>query len=379
MQTRSAHRSVPEVRLRAGDPSDLDALVSLEERVFAGDRVSRRGFRRFLNSPRAALIVAVEDGVVAGYALVLFRAGSVVARLYSLAVAPEFARRGIGTALLKATEEAAIARERFILRLEVHEKNDKAIARYRKAGYALFGRHFDYYTDRADALRFEKRLTPQLRSLKHPPPYFHQTTEFTCGPACVMMALAWANPRLRPSPALEFKLWRESTTIFLSSGHGGCDPYGLAVTLRRHGVVPEIHVSGPGPYFLDTVGSDDKRRVMRLTQQEFRREATELGIPAHLTTISESALIAAFNAGATAIVLLCGYHMLRRGVPHWVFAFGHEGRYVLVHDPAARGNDRSTGTAAETYAIPWTAFMKMTRFGRDDLSATILIRKGSHQ
>jgi hypothetical protein len=119
--------------------------------------------------------------------------------------------------------------------------------------------------------------------------------------------------------------------------------------------------------------------VMRLTQQEFRREAAELGIPAHLTAISESALIAAFNAGAAAIVLVCGYHMLRRGVPHWVFAFGHEGRYVLVHDPAARGNDRSTRTAAETYAIPWTAFMKMTRFGRDDLSATILIRKGSHQ
>jgi len=89
--------------LRAGDLSDLDALVSLEERVFAGDRVSRRGFRRFLTSPRAALVVAAEDGVLAGYALVLFRAGSIVARLYSLAVAPEFARRGIGTALLKAT------------------------------------------------------------------------------------------------------------------------------------------------------------------------------------------------------------------------------------------------------------------------------------
>jgi len=233
--------------LRAGDLSDLDALESLEERVFAGDRVSRRGFRRFLTSPRAALIVAAEDGVLAGYALVLFRQGSVVARLYSLAVAPEFARRGIGTALLKATEAAAIARERFVLRLEVHEKNDKAIARYRKAGYELFGRHFDYYTDRADALRFEKRLTPPLRSLKHAPPYFHQTTEFTCGPACVMMALAWANPRLRPSPALEFKLWRESTTIFLSSGHGGCDPYGLAVTLCRQGVVPENHESGAGP------------------------------------------------------------------------------------------------------------------------------------
>ena len=40
----------------------------------------------------------------------------------------------------------------------------------------------------SDALRFEKRLVPNLRALAVAPPYFHQTTEFTCGPACIMMA-----------------------------------------------------------------------------------------------------------------------------------------------------------------------------------------------
>ena len=39
-----------------------------------------------------------------------------------------------------------------------------------------------------DALRFEKRLVPNLRALAVVPPYFHQTTQFTCGPACIMMA-----------------------------------------------------------------------------------------------------------------------------------------------------------------------------------------------
>jgi len=379
MQPKRAHRSIPEISLRPGVLSDLDALLSLEQRAFAGDRVSRRGFRRFLTSPRAALVVAVEDSLLVGYSLVLFRQESAIARLYSIAVAPEFSRRGIGTALLAAAEEAAIARERFVLRLEVHERNDRAIARYRKAGYALFGRHFNYYADRGHALRFEKRLTPRLRALERPPPYFHQTTEFTCGPACVMMALASANRKLRPSPALEFKLWREATTIFLSAGHGGCEPFGLAVTLRRHGLVPEIFASAPGPYFLETVQSEDKRRVMRLTQQEFRREADELGIKTHLTPASESVLMAAFDSGATAIVLVSGYHKVRRGVPHWVFAFGHEDRFVLVHDPAARRDDRGAPIAPETYAAPWPAFMQMTRFGRDDLSATILIRKGPPQ
>jgi ribosomal protein S18 acetylase RimI-like enzyme len=379
MQRALAHSVDPQLDLRPASLADVDALADLEKRAFRGDRISRRGFRRFVRSPNAALVVAEEDGVLAGYALVLFREGSGIARLYSIAVAPQFAKRGLGSALLSAAEDAAIARDRIAMRLEVHENNAKAIARYRKAGYNLFGRHFQYYADRGHALRFEKRLRPRLRGLEHAPPYFHQTTEFTCGPACVIMALAWADPSLQPSPALEFRLWRESTTIFMSSGHGGCEPYGLAVTLRRHGLFPEIHVSAPPPYFLDTVRSEDRRRVMRLTQQEFQREAGELNIPTHLTPLGESGLMAALDSGASAIILVAGYRMLPRSVPHWVFAFGHEGRYILVHDPAARGDENGVPIAAETYAVPRAMFAQMTRFGRDNLNAAILIRKGPSQ
>jgi ribosomal protein S18 acetylase RimI-like enzyme len=49
------------------------------------------------------------------------------------------------------------------MRLEVHEHNGRAIARYEKSGYRLFGRHRRYYGDRGDALRFEKRLVPESR------------------------------------------------------------------------------------------------------------------------------------------------------------------------------------------------------------------------
>jgi [ribosomal protein S18]-alanine N-acetyltransferase len=152
-----------DTRIRRAAAADLDDLVRIEERVFATDRVPRRGFRRFLASPSSLLIVAVREEAIAGYALVLFRANSAVARLYSIAVAPHARRRGIGMALLAAAEAAALTRRCAVLRLEVHEKNAAAIARYRKAGYALFGRHAAYYADRGHALRFEKRLTPRAR------------------------------------------------------------------------------------------------------------------------------------------------------------------------------------------------------------------------
>ena len=378
MPSNLARQPEPPPRVRNAARGDLDALMELEHRVFATDRLSRRSLRHFLKSPTAEVIVAVADGGhLAGTAIVLFRPRSRVARLYSIAVAPPMGGRGVGPMLLEAAETAALARDCRAIRLEVHETNHAAISRYRKSGYRELGRHARYYQDGGDALRFEKRLLPRSPALNAAPAYFHQTTEFTCGPACIMMALAWADRSFKPAPAFEFQLWREATTIFMTSGPGGCEPYGLAVALKRHGLEPEVYVSRAGPYFLDTARSADKRRVMQVTQRAYHREAETLGIPSHLTPVNESVLMRAFDAGSVAIVLVSGYHMVPRGRPHWVFAFGRDGRHVLMHDPAAIRDDQGMARAPETYAVPWTAFEPMTRLGRERLSAAIVIRKGT--
>src|SRR6266542_3411997 len=291
MPSRLAHAPVAEVRVRKAERGDIDALIDLEHRVFATDRLSRRSLRRFLQSPTAEVIVAEHGDGLAGTAIVLFRPRSLIARLYSISVAPHMSGRGIGPMLLAAAEAAAVARGCRAIRLEVHVSNHAAISRYRKSGYRAFGCIRGYYQDGGCALRFEKRLVPSLPVLAAAPPYFHQTTEFTCGPACITMALAWADRNFKPPPAFEFQLWREATTIFMSSGPGGCEPYGMAVALKRHGLEPEVHVSHAGPYFLDTAKSADKRRVMQVTQVAFQREAKALGIPTHLTPVSESVLM----------------------------------------------------------------------------------------
>jgi len=371
-----SHAPVGEVTLRKAEPGDIDALVALEHRVFATDRLSRRSLQHFLKSPTAEVTVAQQGESLAGTAIVLFRPRSVVARLYSIAVAPQMGGRGLGTKLLEAAEAAALARDCQTLRLEVHQGNHAAISRYRKSGYREFARHRHYYEDGGDALRFEKRLVPDIPALKAAPPYFHQTTDFTCGPACIMMALGWADHAFKPAPAFEFELWREATTIVSNSGPGGCEPYGMAVALLHHGLQPEIYASKPPPYFLESTLSADKRRIMELTQLAYAREAEALAIPTHLTPVNESVLMRAFDAGSVAIVLVSGYHMIPRGKPHWVFAFGRDGSRILVHDPAAIRDEQGMAAAAETYAVPWTAFERVTQLGRDRLSAAIVIRKG---
>jgi ribosomal protein S18 acetylase RimI-like enzyme len=153
-----ARHSAPLVLLRPGRLRDIDALVALENAVFTTDILSRRSFRHFLIAPNSSLIVAEEGGKLGGYALVLYPPRSKLARLYSIAVAPHIPGRGIGPLLLAEAEAAAARRRRRAMRLEVHEHNTRAIGRYEKSGYRLFGRLHRYYDDGGDALRFDKPL-----------------------------------------------------------------------------------------------------------------------------------------------------------------------------------------------------------------------------
>jgi ribosomal protein S18 acetylase RimI-like enzyme len=159
MRTGRLAKSPHGTHIRRGKPADLDALWELENRVFATDRMSRRSLQRLLASPSAVAMVARADGAITGVAILLFRANSRVARLYSLAVAPKYTGRGIASALLATAEKIARGRKCQSLRLEVHERNHSAIKVYRRAGYHEFGRYHHYYQDRGDALRFEKQLS----------------------------------------------------------------------------------------------------------------------------------------------------------------------------------------------------------------------------
>jgi ribosomal protein S18 acetylase RimI-like enzyme len=141
---------------RSAMAADIGSLIDIENRSFQTDRLSPESFRRLVASPSAAVTVAIAEGRLAGYSVLLFRAGSKVARLYSLAVEPDF--RGLGRALLADAERRASARGCRSLRLEVREDNVRAIDLYRRAAYRRFGEKPGYYADGATALRFEKAL-----------------------------------------------------------------------------------------------------------------------------------------------------------------------------------------------------------------------------
>lgn len=158
----------PTIRIRHATLADLPALVALERRAFTTDHLSPRQYRHHLTNPRALVLAAVDTSGLLGKAVVLFRKGSSVARLYSIAVDDAARGRGIAKALLRAVERGARTRGCTRMRLEVAQKNVGAVALYESLGYRRFGAHARFYEDGADAWRYEKILRTQKSTNRSP-------------------------------------------------------------------------------------------------------------------------------------------------------------------------------------------------------------------
>ncbi|MEQ1938499.1 peptidase C39 family protein [Mesorhizobium sp. CN5-321] len=362
------------VEIRKALASDIDDLAAIETAVFPGDRISRRSFRALIERETAEALVAISGDRLAGYAIVLFRKGSGVARLYSIATGPDFGGQGVGRLLLDAAETAAFDHDRLLLRLEVREDNARAIRIYEKAGYRRIGREPDYYEDGATALRYEKTLRGDV-PVATAVPFYEQTCDFTCGPCCLMMAMAHFDPSFVPDPVMEIRLWREATTVFMMSGPGGCEPFGLAVTAHESGLSAEIFVSFYGALFLQSVRSEEKRRVMELAQVDFRRRAEDYGIPVDYRAFALEDIRAALGEGKLVLVLVSGFLMFGKKVPHWVLAIGDDGDHILIHDPWVEDEREETTLDAANIPVPYEIFMNMAQFGRDGLRAAITLGK----
>lgn len=362
-------------------PEDLEALLTLEATCFDSDRLSRRSFRRWLRRQDRVFLVARDGPALLGYALVLLRRGTRLARLYSLAVTPQARGRGVARSLLLRAEKQAREAGALYLRLEVASDNQGAIRLYRQLGYTQFGLYHDYYEDHGDALRMEKCIRPfepsgDTRAM----PWIAQTTPFSCGPASLMMAMAGLDSRYQPTPLEEIEIWREATTIYMTSGHGGCHPLGLALAAQRRGFRAEAWVNLDGPLFLEGVRDEEKKRVMTLAHEGFTQACAEAGIPVHHQEVDQQQLVEAFDAGANVLILISTYRLDSKKAPHWVVMSGHDDDCLYVHDPDLEdtGPPRQRGEARSSLdcqhlPIARADFAAMSRFGGNRLRTAVVL------
>jgi len=353
---------------------DVPALLWIEQQCFDSDRLSARSFRHLIRAGHATLLLDEQDGEVRGYSLVLFHRNTSIARLYSFAVAPVWRGKGVASVLMQAAEEDALANGAVAMRLEVRPDNPAAIALYLKLGYQQFEITPDYYEDHADAIRMEKELAPHLSTEHARVPYYAQTLEFTCGPASLMMAMKALNPSIGLDRMLELRLWREATTIFMTSGHGGCGPLGLALSAWHRGFAVELFVHSRTGLFVDSVRSEEKKEVIRLVQQDLLREIGETDIVIHRRQLGLEKMETAFRGGAVPVVLVSAYRLTGDKSPHWVVVTGFDERFVYVHEPYVDVDEGETETLCFGIPIAREEFGRMTRYGKSRQYAALVIR-----
>lgn len=362
--------------IRSATLDDLDALVAIEIACFETDRLSRRSFRHLLTKGRAAMLVSDQAGVLTGYGLVLFHRGTSLARIYSLAVLPEHRKGGVARALVRACEQRAVAADCVYMRLEIRTDNLASQRLFRTLGYRQFGSYHNYYEDDVDALRFERLLVPHLEQPLAPVPYYSQTLDFTCGPASLMMAMKHLNPTLALSRSLEIRIWRESTTVFMTAGHGGCGPFGLALSAFHRGFDVELFINDETGMFVDSVRSAEKKEVVRLVQEDMLNEIRQLPIQLNSRRITPAELKDRLDQGAVAIILISSYRIYKEKFPHWVVVTGYDERFFYVHDPFIDSDKGKTLTDCVNMPILQQDFEHMSRYGKSSQRAALILNPG---
>ena len=365
----------PTYSVQPAGKDHIDTLLEIENACFDSDRLTRRNFQWMLSKGNASVFIAhsKQSPEPVAYLIILFHKGTSLARIYSMAVAAKHRRRGIGRQLMQAADEEAKKYNCAYTRLEVRKDNVGAINFYDALNYQPFEIWPHYYEDDTDALRFEKRVPIEAPLNAQRVPFFRQSTEFTCGPSALMMGMAALNPKYHPSPEEELQIWREATTIFMTSGHGGCGPRGLALAAHARGFSPEIYLSREGVLFLDGVRSETKKQVIRRVHEDFKKRIRHAKIPTHRKPLSIQALRNTLEKGGLALILISSYRLYGEKSPHWVIVTGITRDFVFFHDPSVDEKAHESDTDRMNIPIRSDDFSKMAQFGRHQLKASVVL------
>ena len=167
-------------------------------------------------------------------------------------------------------------------------------------------------------------------------PYYAQSAEFTCGPACVLMVMKHFKPDLEIDRNLEFEVWRQCNMI----GVRGADPYGLSVPLIDAGY--EVRLITQRQKHVDQ--QRWKRRLRRhfsseevdlslmgMQQNESRARKRDLRVRFKRPVVRD--ILHGIQEGFVPVALVHMGVVHSLNIPHWVVVTAADSESVTFNDP----------------------------------------------
>jgi len=137
--------------------SDLDQILSIETSSFnSHDAYCLEDFRSWFMRNPDLFLVAEIDGRIAGYGISRILADK--ADLASLAIHPEYRRRGVGSAMLEETVRRVKAYGIPQITLEVRKTNEDGFRFWKKMGFVPTGELPGFYEDGETAIQMRRRI-----------------------------------------------------------------------------------------------------------------------------------------------------------------------------------------------------------------------------
>jgi hypothetical protein len=168
-------------------------------------------------------------------------------------------------------------------------------------------------------------------------PYYAQSAEFTCGPACVLMVIRFFDAPVKLNRTLEFEVWRQCNMI----GVRGADPFGLSVPLLDAGY--EVHLVAQRKRMIDLDLWKSRLREHGFTPEdanlavfgvaENRKRALGRGLTVEYGRLTVERVARSCSEGFIPIALVHMGVVHELDIPHWVVVTDAGVDHVAFNDP----------------------------------------------
>ena len=168
-------------------------------------------------------------------------------------------------------------------------------------------------------------------------PYYAQTSEFSCGPACLLMIFKFFNSNLKLNRTLEFEVWRQCNMI----GVKGADPFGMSVPLLDAGY--EVRLLTQRRSMIDSDLWRSRIQEIRLTPEdedlavfgiaENKKRALGRGLTVVYSRLTVERVAKSFYEGFIPMALVHMGVVHQLDIPHWVVVTDVGDDHVAFNDP----------------------------------------------
>ncbi|MEU1484131.1 peptidase C39 family protein [Streptomyces sp. NPDC005752] len=202
------------------------------------------------------------------------------------------------------------------------------------------------------------------------PPYYGQSTHFTCGAVTALVAQTQAGAMAREAldRRAELTFWRDATNF------QACEPVGLGVAVRRAwpSSPVAVHLDTDLPVMLGHL-SESEQEWRACLQRMSRDDADGIGVPIDPRHLSVAAIRDAVERGEHVLLLVSLAGMQGFDVPHWVLCHGTAPGAVVIEDPWANAATGDTWVDAHLLPVADASLDAMSAVSPDGFHGAVTI------